>query len=120
MSNLHKELYPKSKDAVRERIALRRLDSFGDELTLAPGVLIKMDVQGFEDRVIAGGHETFEKANVVIVETSFVPLYEKQPLFGDIHNQLLNLGFSYRGNCAEHFSRMTGERIYEDSVFVRD
>ncbi len=119
MSALHKELYPKSKHITHERIVLRRLDSVQEEMNLTPGVLIKMDVQGFEDKVIAGGLETFKRAEVIISETAFVTLYEHQPLFGDIHDQLRKLGFVYRGNCGEHFSSKTGERIYEDSIFVR-
>jgi FkbM family methyltransferase len=119
MSALHKELYPKSADSNRETITLRRLDSFEKEITLEPDVLIKMDVQGFEDKVIAGGQNIIRKASVVIIETAFMPLYEAQPLFGDIHDLMRGLGFSYRGNCGEHFSSKTGERIYEDSVFVR-
>lgn len=119
MSPLHKELYPKSANSKRESITLRRLDSFGRELELMPGILIKMDVQGFEDRVIGGGRTVFAKASVVIAETAFIALYENQPLFGDIHDLMRSLGFTYRGNCGEHFSSKTGERIYEDSVFVR-
>jgi hypothetical protein len=56
-----------------------------------------MDVQGFEDRVIAGGLRTLERASVLWVETSFVELYEGQPLFADIHDRLRDLGFEYRG-----------------------
>ena len=119
MTELHKDLYPKSKHNTRERITLRRLDSLDNELVLEPGVFVKMDVQGFEDKVIAGGEAVLKKADVIVVETAFVPLYERQPLFGDIHHALHSLGFSYRGNCGEHFSSKTGERIYEDSIFVR-
>lgn len=119
MAPLHKELYPKSAAVTHEEVLVRRLDSI-EGLDLAPGILIKMDVQGFEDKVIAGGQKTLDKARVIIIETAFVTLYEGQPLFGDIHDQLRRLGFSYHGNCGEHYSSKTGERIYEDSVFVKD
>ena len=120
MAALHKELYPKSKETHKEKILIRRLDSIAQELTLTPNILVKMDVQGFEDKVIAGGKETLGKATIVIAETSFVELYKNQPLFGDIHDALRNIGFSYHGNCGEHYSPKTGERIYEDSVFVKN
>jgi FkbM family methyltransferase len=119
MAQLHKDLYPKSAEIVRENIEVRRLDSMASELSLTPDVLIKMDVQGFEDKVISGGRTVLAKVKVIIIETSFVTLYENQPLFGDIHNTLNQLGFTYRGNCGEHYSRLTGERIYEDSVFIQ-
>ena len=104
---------------IREKIEVRRLDSLAHDLVTSPDIFVKMDVQGFEDKVILGGRETLSKAKVIIAETSFATLYENQPLFGDIHNLLRSLGFSYRGNCAEHFSPKTGERIYEDSVFTK-
>lgn len=119
MSELHKQLYPKSKDITTEDITIARLDSFLSKVNLAPGVFVKMDVQGFEDKVIAGGAKVLEKVHLIIAETAFVPLYEQQPLFGDIHDALRKHGFMYRGNAAEHFSRITGERMYEDSIFVR-
>lgn len=119
MAQLHKDLYPKSAKIVREKIEVRRLDSYVQDMFLVPDILVKMDVQGFEDEVIAGGRYTLAQARVLIVETSFVRLYENQPLFGDIHDMLRALGFVYHGNCGEHFSPKTGERIYEDSVFIR-
>jgi len=117
MAKLHKELYPKSTKAMPQQIDVRRLDSI-DEITLKPETLIKIDVQGYEDRVISGGENTLLKTKIVIVETSFVTLYENQPLFGDIHKQLNDLGFVYKGNCGVHFSSKTGEHIYEDSIFA--
>jgi len=118
MAQLHKDLYPKSAKITHEQIEIKRLDSITD-LEIDLGLLVKMDVQGFEDKVISGGRSVLSKADVIIIETSFVTLYENQPLFGDIHDTLRGLGFSYKGNCGEHFSKKTGERIYEDSVFVR-
>jgi hypothetical protein len=75
--------------------------------------------KGFEDKVINGGRKTIGKAAVVIVETSFVPLYEKQPLFADIHDLMKNLGFSYYGDAARHYSKDTNKLIYEDSIFIK-
>ncbi|MEK7628440.1 MAG: FkbM family methyltransferase [Patescibacteria group bacterium] len=120
MTQLHKDLYPKSAESTREKITIRKLDSIMKDLELTPNILIKMDVQGYEDKVIEGGKETFRKAKVVITEAAFDPLYVDQPLFGTIHDMLSVLGFSYHGNCAEHFSPKTGKRLYEDSVFIRD
>jgi len=119
MAQLHKELYPKTKDSFEEKIQIARLDDIVKDIPLKTPMFIKMDVQGFEDSVIKGGTETIKKASVLQVETSFVPLYENQPLFGDIHTQLQALGFSYRGTSAIHRNPKTGELLYQDSIFVR-
>jgi FkbM family methyltransferase len=118
MTELHKRLYPKSKDSRIETIEVKRLDDIRD-LRLEKNILIKMDVQGFEDKVIAGGKKTIKEAAAIIIETSFVTLYENQPLFNDIYITLTNLGFSYYGDAGRHYSRLSGKLIYEDSVFLK-
>src|SRR3989344_8752169 len=118
MTSLHKKLYPRSKDVETESIEVKRLDDI-DNLILEKNILIKMDVQGFEDKVIAGGKKTIEKAAVIIVENSFIALYENQPLFDDIYKLLTSLGFSYYGDAGRHYSRFSGKLIYEDSVFIK-
>lgn len=119
MATLHKKLYPKSAGATPEQITIKRLDDIIDPQSLAKNILIKMDVQGFEDKVIAGGARLIKEAAVVIIETSFVTLYENQPLFDDIYRLMVDLGFSYYGDTARHYSRQTDKLIYEDSVFIK-
>jgi len=75
MGGLHKRAFPfTSKDAL-EKIAVKRLDDMARDLDLTENILIKIDVQGFEDRVIAGGLKTIQMAKLLIVETSFESLY---------------------------------------------
>lgn len=118
MSELHKKIYPKSSKHTEETIVMARLDDALKDQVLESPVFIKMDVQGFEDKVIAGGHETIAKADIVQIETSFVALYEGQPLFGDILDQMRALGFAYQGEAARHYDQH-GKLIYQDSIFER-
>lgn len=119
MAQLHKELYPKSAGLYKEIIQLRTLDSLLPSLTTCPPTLVKIDVQGFEDKVIAGGKTTIAQASIVICETSFVSLYENQPLFDSIYTALRALGFVYYGSAARHYSKRTGTLIYEDAIFIK-
>jgi FkbM family methyltransferase len=119
MAALHKRLYPKTAGMSKETVSLARLDDIAKDIPLHGNIMIKIDVQGFEDKVIAGGTETFKKASVILIETSFVELYVGQPLFGDIHRQLGELGFSYHGAAAEHRNPKNGELLYQDSIFLR-
>ena len=119
MSNLHKTLYPKSAGMSEERITIARLDDTVRDIKIEKPLFIKMDVQGFEAEVIKGGSETLKHAELVLMETSFVPLYENQPLFGDIHTLMQERGFEYRGRAESHYNKNTNELLYEDSVFVR-
>ncbi len=119
MSAIHKKLYPKSANSVSEKIRIERLDDVLKNEALAPGILIKMDVQGFEDKVIGGAKETLGRADVAVIETSYVPLYENQPLFDDIYMLMRGLGFSYYGDMARHYSKENDRLVYEDSIFIK-
>lgn len=119
MADIHKTLFPHTKENKPEQIEVKKLDDTATSLFLNKEILIKIDVQGFEDKVIAGGIETFKKAKVVIIENSFVELYESQPLFDDIYEKLKSLGFNYKGSLQEKLNQNTGQIISEDSLFVR-
>lgn len=119
MAEAHKTMFPHTKEHQSEKIEVKTLDGLSPSLNLQKEILIKVDVQGFEDKVIAGGRETFKKARAVIIENSFVELYKGQPLFDDIYEKLKELGFSYRGSLEEKVDRATGKIISEDSLFVK-
>jgi FkbM family methyltransferase len=120
MAALHKKLYPHSAAHTDEKIRVERLDEVLSQEDLELPMLVKIDVQGFEESVIRGGKNIIRTADMVLVENSFVPLYEGQALFGEIHDLLRSLGFSYRGRSETHYNQRTKEPIYEDSVFIRD
>ncbi|MDE1874953.1 MAG: FkbM family methyltransferase [Patescibacteria group bacterium] len=118
MSDIHKKLYPKSRHSQPETIRVMRLDDALADEKLEDNILIKMDVQGFEDKVIGGGRATVGRAAIAVIETSYVPLYEGQPLFDDIYRLMTGLGFSYYGDAHRHHDK-TGKLIYEDSVYIK-
>lgn len=119
LSSHHKELFPHAKQTTREKILVKRLDDVAKDLNLVNEILIKVDVQGFEDKVISGGTQTFSQAKALIMETSFIELYAGQPTFGKIYDQLKSLGFSYAGSLQEKVDKKTGKIISEDSLFLR-
>lgn len=119
METLHKELYPKSAKETIEKIHIKQLDDILNEIKIEKPLLIKIDVQGYEDKVIEGASNALSFATMVLSETSFEPLYQGQPLFGEIHDQLKKLGFAYRGSREQHWNKKTGELLYEDSIFLK-
>ncbi len=119
MGALHKKLYPHTAEHTDETIEIKRLDDVLNPQTLQKPLVIKIDVQGFEAGVIRGGQKIIKTADIVLVENSFVTLYEGQALFGEIHELMQQLGFSYRGRSETHYNEKTREPIYEDSVFMK-
>jgi FkbM family methyltransferase len=68
----------------------RRLDDI-NEITAID--LLKIDIQGGELAVFQNGRSKLAKAVAIQTEASFVPLYENQPVFGDIDQELRGQGF---------------------------
>jgi FkbM family methyltransferase len=120
MHQLHKQNFPFTARESRETVKVRRLDDFAKELRFEHEILVKLDVQGAEDKVIEGGTKLLGHAKVLIVETSMASLYEGQPLFADIFKLLATLGFKYKGALSQAFSHIDGSVLYADSVFVRE
>ena len=78
-------------------VALARLDDVLPADTLERDIMIKIDVQGAEDRVIKGGRAVFSAAKIVLVEMAFVPIYQGQPLFEEVHGLLEACGLRLAG-----------------------
>ncbi|SVB45298.1 uncharacterized protein METZ01_LOCUS198152 [marine metagenome] len=119
MTSIHKGAFPDTAESQPVTIRMERLDEVAENFQLTLPMLVKIDVQGFEDQVLSGGENTIKKASAIIIETSFVPLYDGQPLFRDIHRQLTGWGFLYAGSVAQLRSDTSGEILQEDSLFLR-
>ena len=120
MTDVHREAFPfTAGEGSPERIRVRRLDHVAPELDMRDGLLVKIDVQGFEAHVIGGGPQTLRRAQAIIVETSFAPLYKGQPCFDAIYRSLRDLGFEYAGNWEQLPDPKTGRMLQADAIFLR-
>lgn len=89
--------FPQNAVKRRVKVSLRRLDDVLAGEALEDDVILKIDVQGLEDKVILGGRQVFGRARVVLAEMSFVPLYAGQPLFEEVHDLLVQCGLRFAG-----------------------
>ena len=112
--------YPFTKNQQTIKVKMTTLDKAIDELdiSLIPEVLIKLDVQGYENRVIKGGRETFKMAKACILEVCLDKLYEDQAEFKEITELLYDMGFKYAGNLNQTYA-YDGHVIFIDAVFVK-
>lgn len=120
MTTAHKTEFPFTRQATSVEVKVERLDDLAQHLELADDLLVKIDVQGYEDRVLRGGAATIRRARVVLVETSFAVLYEGQARHDDVYRTLVEWGFAYRGALDQLVSPRTGEVLSADSLFVRE
>src|SRR6266404_3913159 len=98
--------------------AVSTLDSVFCQWSSSDLTLLKLDVQGAENLVIAGGKTTLSKTEMVWAEVSFVALYDGGCLFHELHAQMYDEGFKlvelhgwFRSPC--------GELLQADALFKR-
>ena len=120
MASLHKRNFPYTAAEHLEKVEVKRLDVVAEDLELTGNLLIKIDVQGYEDRVIQGGQNVMSRAKVLIVETSFKGLYIGQPMFEDIYDMLRQIGFRFMGALEQLSSPIDGSVLQADSVFIKN
>ncbi len=118
MATLHKRNFPKSANEQHLLVPMRTLDSMMAEIELGKHPFIKIDVQGFEDRVLAGGRETIQSALIVIIECSFCELYYGQASFDFIHDTMRSLGFRYAGSINPNIASTDSRLLQEDCIFL--
>jgi FkbM family methyltransferase len=119
MTGRHKELFPHTANISSETVNIKRLDDVARALNLKEEVLVKIDVQGFEDRVIRGGQNTLRRAKVILTEVSFEKLYEGQSDFHTVYNLLYQLGFQFAGFEDQLRDPQTSVPIQADAIFTR-
>ncbi len=120
MTDLHKKLYSHTKNFTVEKISVKALDQIAHDLNISKeNYLVKIDAQGFEDKIIKGGYNTIKNAQIIQVEMTYQELYEGQPLFDNIYQVLNEMGFDFSGNISQVYNPDTGELVYSDSIFLR-
>lgn len=103
-----------------ENVRLSKLDTASrDFLELSKAPFVKIDTQGYEDRVLDGATEVLEKAVGLHLELSFVPLYEGQPLFDEVIDRLYEAGFCVWGIWQGIHDPESGRMLQVDATLFR-
>jgi len=119
-TDICENLYPFTQTQSSTPVNVTTLDLWFESVSPPPPreILLKLDVQGFEDRVIRGGQETLRKAKACIVEVSLDRLYENQATFQNLSTCLYELGYEYVGNLRQSYAD-DGHVIFIDAIFKR-
>ena len=118
-SDVSKRTFPETEGEAPTSVRVARLDDVLDADRLERDLLIKIDVQGVEDRVIRGGQRVFAAARYVLIEMSFVPMYDGQPLFEEVHRQLEALGLRLAGFKDQIDNAETGQPLFAHCLYHR-
>jgi FkbM family methyltransferase len=86
----------------------------------APGpYLIKMDVQGYEGKVLAGAEEIMPDVCMIYTEMSLEPIYEGELNFAQLSQYIIDLGFGCVAMYPGYADYAAREISQVDAIFVR-
>jgi FkbM family methyltransferase len=118
MEHLHKAEFPQSAESREITVEVERLDDLVGRRGLAPPDLVKIDVQGYEDRVLRGGRATIRSARYCLLELTLRRLYQGSRLFDDLHAMMRELGFELVG-VSDVVRGSSGRVLAFDGVYER-
>lgn len=109
-----------SECASQEAIDMVTLDSVIDSLHVpGHGVYLKIDTQGYEDKVLDGAKKALKMIDTIQLEMSIVSLYSEALLFDEMHRRLVELGYRLVSIEPGFTNEDTGELLQFDGVYHR-
>nr|WP_313901997.1 FkbM family methyltransferase [Mycobacterium tilburgii] len=122
MLKSHQDAFPPANYVGTEEVSMRRLDSVASKF-LRSGDLafLKIDVQGFEKQVIAGGTSVINDHIIGLqIELSFLPLYEGGMLIREALDLVYSMGFTLTGLLPGFIDPRDGRMLQADGIFFRE
>lgn len=118
----HQEACPEANYIGTEEVPIHRLDSVAPDILQPKDVtFLKIDVQGFERQVLAGGRSTVNDHCVGMqLELSFLPLYEGGMLIREAFDVAYSLGFTLTGLLPGFTDVRNGRMLQADGIFFRN
>lgn len=112
---------PESKVIGKEEIKIKTLDSIFDSIVEKEDVVfLKIDVQGFEKRVLEGAIHSLKKITGVQIEMSLVELYDGEPIFDEMINYMNDLGFKLYSLENGFHNNKDGRLLQVDGIFFKE
>jgi FkbM family methyltransferase len=114
------ELFPETEEQLEVNVPVTTLDAIlNDVVGREQGeILLKLDVQGYEDRVLRGATKLLEKVDICLLEVCVDPLYTAQADFKDLVVLLDQRGFRYAGNMEQSYGE-DGRVMWLDALFLK-
>ncbi|MFQ5935749.1 MAG: FkbM family methyltransferase [Acidiferrobacterales bacterium] len=121
MLSTHIKAAPGSQYVGQETTPVKTLDSLWGSIIPCDfkEVYLKLDVQGYEHRVIQGARKILKQARGIQTELSLVPLYDSQKLFNEMIEEMNQLGFHLHTIFPGFLDSETCRSLQIDGVFIR-
>lgn len=121
MLDAHEIAAPESKYVGTELVPIRCLDSIASEY-LSSGTVpfLKVDTQGYEDKVLDGAKDILKQVVGIQLELSLVPLYEGQSLYQEMIQKMEAIGFELWSISPVFVEPKTGRLLQIDATFFKN
>lgn len=120
MLDRHRNAAPKSAYVGCETVKITRLDSVCPSyINQDSQIFLKIDVQGYEQKVLEGAQGILPQVKGIQLEVSFVPLYEGELLFREMLDYMNHLGYSLTYLNPGLFDCNTPQLLQTDAIFCR-
>ena len=122
MLKSHQDAFPPANYVGIEEVPIYQLDTVAPQILQATDVsFLKIDVQGFEKQVLAGGKSTLASNCVGMqIELSFLPLYEGSMLIPEALDWAYSSGFILSGVLPCFIDPRDGRMLQADGIFFRE
>lgn len=116
----HEAAAPKSKYIGTEKAKVYKLDSVFDKYSSGcKNVFVKIDTQGYEDKVLNGAVNSMSQIKGLYMEMSLLKLYDGQALFKELYERVISYGFELHGIQPAFVNKETGRVLQVDAAFFR-
>jgi FkbM family methyltransferase len=119
LASSHLDAFPDARESTIIRVEVSTLDKVFEGVEMQHPVLLKLDVQGYELQVLLGGQELLAHVDYVLLEASFKPMYQGEPVFVDIEKKMREFGFEFLRPVGFLRAPKTGEFLQMDALFQK-
>ena len=118
LNDKHLEAFPDAVVGNKETLPVKVLDNVIDVSKFRKPILMKIDVQGFESKVLSGSKETLKETKYVLMETSFHSLYKGESNLTSMIELMGELGFELSVPLDFLRDPISGGPLQADFLFV--
>lgn len=119
ISSLQTQHFPGTERVATRKVSVAPLGDFLSADKIGPGALLKIDVQGFELKVLESAEGVLPQFDWIYAECSFAALYEGQPLADEIVAYIEAHGFRLKGQFNPSYARKGGGLLQADLLFEK-